>query len=77
MCLGIPARIVSLDESKFLAEVDIMGNIKQVSVMLTPGVEIGSWVVVHAGQAITVVSDDEARESIAIWEELLQDDPFQ
>lgn len=74
MCLAVPARITSIDESFFTAEVDVMGNTKKISVLLTPEADIGSWVLVHAGQAINVISDEEARVSLEVWEELLRDE---
>lgn len=73
MCLAIPVKIVSIDQDFFTAEVDVMGNTKTVSVVLTPEAQVGSWVLVHAGQAITIVSEEEARASLEIWEELIRD----
>ena len=74
MCLAVPARIISIDKDSFLAEIDVMGNVKQISIMLTPEVRIGNWVLVHAGQAINVVSDEEAEASLKVWEEILRDE---
>lgn len=74
MCLAVPAKIISIDKDFFAAEVDIMGNTKRVSVVLTPEAEVGSWVLVHAGQAINVVSDEEAGASLELWEEILRDE---
>jgi len=73
MCLAVPCRVVSLQRDYFTAEVDVLGNIKKVSVVLLPDVEVGSWVLVHAGQAITMVSDEEANASLEVWEELLRE----
>ncbi|MBS3910060.1 MAG: HypC/HybG/HupF family hydrogenase formation chaperone [Actinobacteria bacterium] len=72
MCLAVPAKIVAIDKDSFSAEIDVMGNIRTISVMLTPDADLGSWVLVHAGQAINVVSDEEAQASIEIWEEILR-----
>ena len=73
MCLAVPAKIVAIDRDSFSAEIDVMGNIRTISVMLTPDADLGSWVLVHAGQAINVVSDEEAQASIEIWEEILRE----
>ena len=73
MCLAVPAKIVAIDKDSFSAEIDVMGNTRTISVMLTPEADLGSWVLVHAGQAINVVSDEEARASIEIWEEILRE----
>ncbi|MHB8841355.1 MAG: HypC/HybG/HupF family hydrogenase formation chaperone [Candidatus Aquicultor sp.] len=74
MCLAVPAKIVEIDEATFSASIDVMGNIRKISVMLTPEAKLGSWVLVHAGQAINVVSDEEAQASLEMWEELLRDE---
>ncbi|MDP2210421.1 MAG: HypC/HybG/HupF family hydrogenase formation chaperone [Candidatus Aquicultor sp.] len=73
MCLAVPAKIVAIDKDSFSAEIDVMGNTRTISVMLTPDADLGSWVLVHAGQAINVVSDEEAQASIEIWEEILRE----
>lgn len=73
MCLAVPVRVVSIDQDFFTAEVDVMGNTKTVSIVLTPEARVGCWLLVHAGQAITIVSEDEARASLDVWEELLRD----
>lgn len=73
MCLAIPVKIVSIDQEFLMAEVDVMGNTKTVSVALTPEAQAGSWVLVHAGQAITIISEEEARSSLELWEELIRD----
>ena len=73
MCLAVPAKIVAIDKDSFSAEIDVMGNIRTISVMLTPDADLGSWVLVHAGQAINIVSDEEAQASIEIWEEILRE----
>jgi len=65
MCLAIPAKIISINAS--LAKVDMMGNERVVSIDLVPEVEIGEYVLVHAGFAIGIIDDESARET----EELL------
>ena len=73
MCLAVPSKIISIDEFFSIAEIDVMGNTKKVSVVLTPEARVGDWVLVHAGQAISVVSEEEASASLEIWEEILRD----
>ncbi len=73
MCLAVPSKVVSVDEKHFTAEVDVLGNTKKVGIVLIPGVHIGDWILVHAGQAISIVSDEEANASLAVWEEILRD----
>ncbi|MCL6471802.1 MAG: HypC/HybG/HupF family hydrogenase formation chaperone [Firmicutes bacterium] len=73
MCLAVPSKIVSIDEGGFTADVDVLGNIKKVGIILVPNASVGNWVLVHAGQAISVVSEEEASASLETWEEVLRD----
>jgi hydrogenase expression/formation protein HypC len=68
MCLAIPAQVVLVGENR-MAQVDIHGVTRTVSLDLVPAAEAGSWVLVHAGFAIDVVDEQFAAET---WELLLQ-----
>ncbi len=62
MCLAIPARVILMSDNR-MAEVDIHGVTRTVSLDLTPEAELGSWVLIHAGFAIQVVDEQFAAES--------------
>ncbi len=68
MCLAIPMRILSISDST--AVVEQSGVRRQVSIALVPEVSVGSFVLIHAGFAIAVVSEDEARENLRFLEAL-------
>lgn len=68
MCLAIPAQVVLIGEHR-MAQVDIHGVTRTVSLDLVPDAEVGSWVLVHAGFAIQVVDEQFAAES---WDLILQ-----
>jgi len=61
MCLAIPARIVELDNDN--AVVDAMGNRFRARTTLLPEAKVGSLVLVHAGFAISMVNEQEAKET--------------
>jgi hydrogenase expression/formation protein HypC len=71
MCLSVPARVINIfaDESK--AEVDYFGSRKLISIALLDDVEIGQYVLVHAGEAIQVIDEENAKASLAVWKEVL------
>ena len=73
MCLAIPARIVELD--KDVAVVDAMGNRFKAKTTLLPEAKRGDLVLVHAGFAISLVDEEEARQTWDIIEQIneLQD----
>ena len=68
MCLAIPAKVAALEEGN-LAPVDILGVTREISVDLTPQVQVGDYVLVHAGFAIEVVDPDYAQETIDLIKE--------
>lgn len=61
MCLGIPAKIVTIDE--MIAKVDMMGNERVVGIDLVPEVQVGDYVLVHAGFAVSIIDDESAKET--------------
>ena len=62
MCLAIPLRVVSIDGTNAVGEVD--GIQREVCVMMTPDVKVGQYVVVHAGFAIQILDEKEAEENL-------------
>lgn len=69
MCLAIPAKIVSEPNDNSMAEVDILGVRRHVSLMMTPAATVGDHVLVHAGFAIEIVDEAFAAETL----EMLRD----
>lgn len=69
MCLAVPGKIVSLDESA-QATINVMGVTRDISVRLTPEAQVDDYVLVHAGFAIQVIDAEEAAETIRILQEL-------
>jgi hydrogenase expression/formation protein HypC len=72
MCLAIPARIVELEGDK--AVVDAMGNRWRARTTLLPEAKLGNLVLIHAGFAISLVDEEEAKET---WELLREIDDFE
>ncbi len=65
MCLAIPARITEIDEDR-LATVGILGVTRTIALDLTPQAQTGDFVLVHAGFAIEVVSEEHAQETLEL-----------
>ncbi|MEN6616663.1 MAG: HypC/HybG/HupF family hydrogenase formation chaperone [Syntrophorhabdus sp.] len=68
MCLAVPAKIISIDGTE--ARIDIGGIGRMISLKLTPGAKTGDYVLVHAGFAIGVLDEKEARETLDFLEEI-------
>jgi len=68
MCLAIPARIVELEGDK--AVVDAMGNRYKAKTTLLPEAKLGDLVLVHAGFAISLVDEQEAKKTWQLFSEI-------
>ena len=64
MCLGIPGEIVSIEEGEQLrtAKVRFGGATRDVYLDLVPDAQVGDYVIVHVGFALSRVDEDEAQK---------------
>jgi len=70
MCLAIPAKIVSITGDS--AQVDFgEGVLREVDITLVEA-KVSDYVLVHAGYAIQVLSEEDAQETLRLWNELLE-----
>ncbi|MDI3317801.1 MAG: HypC/HybG/HupF family hydrogenase formation chaperone [Bacillota bacterium] len=70
MCLAAPGKVIAIDRQRQMAKVEYFGNEREVGVALVPEVQVGDFVMVHAGEAIEIVDPEEAEESLKLWVEL-------
>lgn len=68
MCLAVPLRIVRIEGD--MAEVELSGVLRQVSLVLTPEAQVGDYVLVHTGFAISRLDEREAQETLALFAEI-------
>jgi len=74
MCLAIPGKILEINGNEAIADFD--GVKRKVVIGLCTGVEVGKYVIVHAGYAIESLNEEEARQSLEAWDELVSDERF-
>lgn len=72
MCIAAPAQIVKIDKEENVLYADFGGARQAAKMDLLPDVEIGDYVLIHAGYAIEKLSEEAAKESLEAWEELLE-----
>lgn len=72
MCLGIPGRLEERTEVAGLAmgRVDFSGVSKEVCLSFLPEAEVGDYVLVHVGFAISRIDPEEAERVFRLLEEL-------
>ncbi len=75
MCLGIPGRIVEiLDEDLMLAKAEVGGVRRNVNIGLVhhdeEKIEVGDWVLIHVGFAMSKIDETEAQYTLRVLEEI-------
>ena len=65
MCLGIPAKVVEVNESG-IGKVDYLGTKVKANLTLLEDVKVGDWVILHAGFAISQMNEEEAQETLQL-----------
>ncbi len=68
MCLAIPSRIVEINDTKGIVDVD--GVKREVSLLMIEEPQIGDYVIVHAGFAIQRIDEQAAQESLEALREV-------
>ena len=68
MCLAVPVQVIAREGDE--AEIEIGGVKRRVSTMLTPEVQVGDYVLLHTGYAISIIDEVEAKETLKIFEEI-------
>lgn len=72
MCLGVPGRVTEVFEENGLrmGTVDFGGITRKACLEYAPEVDVGNYVVIHVGFAISVVDEKEAARSYALLAEM-------
>ena len=68
MCVGIPAQVVEIDAPELhSATVDVEGVRRKVNTIMVDdeGLDVGDWVLLHVGFAMSKIDEDEAAETLA------------
>jgi len=71
MCLATPGQVVELvDEANQIATVDVVGVRRNINVSLLAdddgGAQVGDWVLIHVGFALSKVDEEEAHATLAL-----------
>lgn len=74
MCLGIPGKIVERYEiaGTRMCKVDFGGVIQEACIETLPEAKIGDYTIIHAGFALSLLSEEDAQETLTILREIAQ-----
>ena len=72
MCLGIPGKIEEMYEKNGMrmGKVDFGGVHKEICLEYLPDIQVGSYVIVHVGFAISEVDEEEAHKTMEMIREI-------
>ncbi|MEP7010915.1 MAG: HypC/HybG/HupF family hydrogenase formation chaperone [Acidobacteriota bacterium] len=75
MCLAIPGQVVEIvDPANRLAKVDVAGVRRTINIALLDqdggGAEVGDWVLIHVGFAMSKVDEAEAKATLRLVEQM-------
>ena len=74
MCLGVPGKILEIYEKEGLrmAQVDFSGVQREACIEHVPEAEVGDYAIIHVGFAISLLSEEEAQESMDLLRQILE-----
>jgi len=73
MCLAIPAKVIELAQD--MATVEVGGVHRRISTLMVPELQLGDYVITHAGFALHKVQEDDALASLELLRELTEKVP--
>ena len=78
MCLAIPGKLLEIfDENGLkMGTVDVNGSKTRACLEYVPEIQVGQYTIVHAGFALKIIDEEEAAESLKLWQELIESGAF-
>ncbi len=72
MCLGIPGKIIEIENSvgMRMAKIDFGGVIRSACIEAIPEAKVGDYTIIHAGFALNILSEEEAHETLSLLQEI-------
>jgi hydrogenase expression/formation protein HypC len=74
MCLAVPGKIISIQSSEDLlfksAHVSFDGVVREVNLAAVPEAQVGDYVLVHVGMALSVIDEEEAEKTMQYFREM-------
>ena len=74
MCLAIPGKVIEITEENGIqmGRIDYAGTVNTACLAYVPEVKIGQYVIVHAGFALSIVDEEEARKTLELFGEVAE-----
>jgi hydrogenase expression/formation protein HypC len=72
MCLGIPGKIVEIysKDNMTMCKIDFGGTTREACLDFIPEAQVGDYTIIHVGFAISLLSEEDAMETLALINEI-------
>jgi len=76
MCLAVPGKIIEIYEtnSLLMGKVDFGGVVRETCLAYVPDAKVGDYTIIHVGFALNLIDEKEAMETLALLEEISNQD---
>lgn len=73
MCLGVPGKIVEINENDGLkmAKVDFGGVFREACLDYVPEAKVGDYCLIHVGFALNIISEEDALETLKLLKQIV------
>lgn len=70
MCLALPVKLIARDIAD-RGTIEVGGVSREISLALVPDAQVGDYVILHVGYALTKLNEIEAKKTLALFNEML------
>jgi len=76
MCLAVPGKIIEIYETNnlLMGKVDFGGVVRETCLAYVPDAKVGDYTIIHVGFALNLIDEREAMETLALLEEISNQD---
>ncbi|UCE66219.1 MAG: HypC/HybG/HupF family hydrogenase formation chaperone [Candidatus Zixiibacteriota bacterium] len=74
MCLAIPGKVIEIfgESGLKMGKIDYSGTVNTACLEYVPEAKVGEYVIVHAGFAISIIDEEEAKKTLELWDEMAE-----
>jgi len=72
MCLGVPGKIIEIydRDNMRMGKIDFGGATREACLDFVPEANLGDYAIIHVGFAISILSEEDAMETLALLQEI-------
>lgn len=72
MCLGVPGKIIEIydKDTMKMCKIDFGGATREACLDFVPEAKVGDYTIIHVGFAISLLSEQDAKETLALLQEI-------